>query len=226
MILALEGLLAGAAHVLSGPDHLVGVAPLAVERDRAQRPWLIGLNWGLGHGLGVAFLGVLGQTLLSTADVEIASFWAERMVGLILIVLGLNAMRRARSLVLHEHVHKHDGETHAHMHLHEQEHSKASKTKSHGHRHAAFGVGIIHGLAGAGHFWVVLPSLAMSPPEAALFIASYIAASVAAMCLFGAAIGKLAHSLGTQKLRHLFTAIGALTVVVGVAWLALTWQSA
>ncbi len=228
MIFALEGLLAGAAHVFSGPDHLVGVAPLAVERKRDVRPWVIGLNWGIGHGIGVALLGILGQVLLSTAQVEVASLWAERLVGLVLIVLGLNAMRRARGLVLHEHVHTHDGDTHKHLHVHE--HSDDSHTKgqtsSHGHRHAALGIGLIHGLAGAGHFWVVLPSLAMGPTQAAIFIASYIGASVLAMALFGGAIGKLAHSMGSKGLRRLFMSTGAITVLVGVVWLAVTWQSA
>jgi len=40
MITVLEGLMAGTAHVFAGPDHLVGVAPLAVDRPRpagAQR---------------------------------------------------------------------------------------------------------------------------------------------------------------------------------------------
>ncbi|MFT4647002.1 MAG: ABC-type nickel/cobalt efflux system permease component RcnA [Planctomycetota bacterium] len=227
MILALEGLLAGAAHVLSGPDHLVGVAPLAVERTRSVRPWVLGLNWGIGHGVGVALLGVLGQTLLSSADVEVASFWAERLVGIVLIVLGLNAIRRARGLVLHEHLHTHDGDTHGHLHVHEHldDSHSAGKEKTHGHRHAALGIGLVHGLAGAGHFWVVLPSLAMSPSQAAVFIASYIGASVLAMAIFGGAIGKLAHSVGSKGLRRLFTSIGAITVAVGVAWLVLTWQS-
>ena len=228
MILALEGLLAGAAHVLSGPDHLVGVAPLAVERNRSVRPWVVGLNWGIGHGLGVALLGVLGQTLLSTADVEVASFWAERLVGFVLIVLGVNAMRRARGLVIHEHVHTHDGDTHGHLHVHEHsdESHSTGKTSSHGHRHAALGIGLIHGLAGAGHFWVVLPSLAMGPAQAAVFIASYIGASVIAMALFGGVMGKLSRSVGTKGLRKLFTSIGAITVAVGAVWLAVTWQGA
>ena len=72
MTIAIQGLLAGAAHVLSGPDHLAGVAPLAADRPAATGaawPARIGATWGLGHGLGVAILGVLGQTLLSAADV-------------------------------------------------------------------------------------------------------------------------------------------------------------
>ncbi|MDF1839737.1 MAG: hydantoin utilization protein A, partial [Planctomycetota bacterium] len=131
-------------------------------------------------------------------------------------------------LVLHEHVHTHDGDTHRHLHVHE--HSDASHkpggTSSHGHRHAALGIGLVHGLAGAGHFWVVLPSLAMGPGEAAIFIASYIGASVVAMAFFGGVMGQLAHRVGSKGLRTLFTSVGVITVAVGAAWLALTWQAA
>ncbi len=72
----------------------------------------------------------------------------------------------------------------------------------------------------------MLPSLAMGPTQAAIFIASYIGASVLAMALFGGAIGKLAHSMGSKGLRRLFMSTGAITVLVGVVWLAVTWQSA
>jgi len=52
----LTGLLAGGVHVLSGPDHLAAVAPLAVQ-DRSA--WRSGLRWGLGHSSGVLLVGVL-----------------------------------------------------------------------------------------------------------------------------------------------------------------------
>jgi len=42
----LAGLAAGLIHVLSGPDHLAAVAPLAGGRGRA---WRAGFLWGLGH---------------------------------------------------------------------------------------------------------------------------------------------------------------------------------
>ena len=44
MIVALTGIVAGIVHVLTGPDHLAAVAPLAVRRPK--RAWLPGVRWG------------------------------------------------------------------------------------------------------------------------------------------------------------------------------------
>ena len=57
MFAVLAGLAAGLVHVLSGPDHLAAVAPLAADADRSQ--WRAGLQWGLGHTAGVMVIGLL-----------------------------------------------------------------------------------------------------------------------------------------------------------------------
>lgn len=227
MTVVVQGLLAGAAHVLTGPDHLAGVAPLAVGRPRRIRPSVVGAMWGLGHGLGVALLGVSGQTLLSLGQVEVASAWAERLVGVVLIGIGALALRRARTIVVHEHVHTHpdgpDGASaHAHLHVHaahadRDEHGPGAP--EHRHRHTAFGVGVVHGLAGAGHFWAVLPSLAMPPGDAAAYIASYLAVSVLVMTLFGAALGRLVQAFGPRAVPKLITAVGVASIAIGAGWL-------
>ncbi|MEO0651065.1 MAG: hydantoin utilization protein A [Planctomycetota bacterium] len=227
MILALQGLAAGAAHVFTGPDHLVGVAPLAVDRPARTHPALVGATWGLGHGVGVALLGILGQTALTLGQVEVASGWAERLVGFVLVVMGLVTMRRARSLQLHEHTHVHDGHEHTHLHVHAGSYRhKASghrQGSAHTHRHAAFGVGIVHGLAGAGHFWAVLPSLAMEPRDAAIYIGAYLGSSVLAMTAFGAALGGLTRRLGVNWVPRFLTTVGLVTAAVGVWWAALSF---
>ncbi|RMF74124.1 MAG: High-affinity nickel transporter, partial [Planctomycetota bacterium] len=41
-----SGLLAGTVHVVSGPDHLVAIAPLSASDGRAG--WRAGLWWGAG----------------------------------------------------------------------------------------------------------------------------------------------------------------------------------
>ena len=218
-----EGVLAGAAHVLSGPDHLAGVAPLAVDRTARIRPVLVGASWGLGHGLGVALLGVLGQTLLGAADIEVASGWAERLVGIVLIVIGAISIRRARGLVAHEHMHTHGAGAHVHLHVHENdghpECAELTAAPPHRHRHAAFGIGIVHGLAGAGHFWAVLPSLAMGPSDAALYIGGYVVMSLTAMALFGLILGRLVRVFGPHAVPRLMSFAGGASILVGTLWL-------
>lgn len=225
-MIGLEGITAGMAHVLTGPDHLVGVAPLAVERPGRVPGWRIGLAWGVGHGIGVAILGVLAHTLLSIADVEFASGWAERLVGVLLIVLGLVAIRRSRGLTVHAHAHEHgeDGE-HVHLHVHGADgtHGHPKREDGHGHDHAALGVGTLHGLAGGGHFWAMLPSLAMSRSDAAVYIGGYIAASVVIMALFGGLMERIAGTFGVAWLPRFVAGVGTMTVGVGIWWLAAAW---
>ena len=93
MLILVTGALAGLFHVLSGPDHLAAVAPLAV--DGRRKGWIAGWTWGLGHASGVvvvALLGVLLRELLPPID--ILSAWSERVVGAALIGIGLWALSR------------------------------------------------------------------------------------------------------------------------------------
>ena len=221
-MVVLSGISAGIAHVVSGPDHLVGVAPLAVEQPGRVHGWRVGAAWGLGHGLGVAVMGGLGHTLLTVADIEVASGWAERLGGVLLIVLGAGAVRRARSMTVHVHAHTHGDEgEHVHLHVHgDVAHAHtAGSGAGHGHRRTALGVGALHGLAGGGHFWAVLPSLAMSRADAAFYIAGYALSSPAFMALFGAALERLAGRFGVDWLPRFVAAVGAATLCVGVWWL-------
>ncbi|MEM1417659.1 MAG: hypothetical protein AAGH15_22365, partial [Myxococcota bacterium] len=73
LLAAFGGLAAGAVHVLTGPDHLAAVVPLAAQaRQRGERRgFAVGVLWGLGHGLGVVLLGGLGALLRSAIDVDI-----------------------------------------------------------------------------------------------------------------------------------------------------------
>src|SRR5262245_60948125 len=154
MFVILSGLLAGTLHVWSGPDHLAAIAPLAVRHPR--RGWVPGARWGLGHSAGVALVGLASLWLRELLPVDLLSSWGERLVGVMLLGIGFWGLRRA--LKIHTHEHEHDGEKHVHMHAHAHkvphEHDGA-----HHHSHAAFGIGILHGLAGSSHFLGVLPAL-------------------------------------------------------------------
>src|SRR5918996_3874668 len=93
MLSLLTGALAGFFHVLSGPDHLAAVAPLALA-DR-QRGWLTGWTWGIGHAAGVVVVAILAIVLRSALPpIDAISAWSERVVGAALIAVGLWALRR------------------------------------------------------------------------------------------------------------------------------------
>src|SRR5262245_37878085 len=116
MIAAVTGLIAGLVHVWSGPDHLAAIAPLAVRQP--QRSWLPGVRWGFGHSAGVGVVGLLSLWLRDALPVEWLSSWGERLVGVMLLGIGLWGLRKAFQSQIHTHEHEHDGDRHMHVHVH------------------------------------------------------------------------------------------------------------
>ena len=221
MLVLLSGLAAGMVHVVTGPDHLAAITPIALEDPRKAAG--IGMRWGLGHGLGALSLGLLGILARSVINIEVISAWAEFGAGLTLIVIGLWAMRRALRIVVHAHEHDHEGEEHRHYHVHasDEEHQQSGAHTVHS--HAAFFVGILHGAAGTGHLFGVLPSLALAPAEAVVYLLAYFVAAVLAMTGVGAAMGHWARNHGRLTLRRTMVGASALAVIVGLIWVGQSW---
>lgn len=224
----IAGLSAGAIHVLAGPDHLAAVAPLAADREK--RPWTAGLLWGLGHASGVVVVGLAALLLREVLPLDRLSGWSERLVGLVLVAIGVWGIRQATRQRVHVHEHQHDGQSHAHVHLHhraanhEAPHAHgAAAAHLHVHAKAAFSVGILHGLAGSAHFLGILPALAFTARSSAVaYVAAFGVGTVAAMTLFAALIGWVAKRFsrsGARLYRSLLFTFGVAAIVVGVAWL-------
>jgi hypothetical protein len=192
---ALAGVLAGLVHVLSGPDHLAAVAPIASDHRRAA--WSAGALWGLGHSSGVLAVGLLALWLREQLPIDAVSSWSERAVGVVLIGIGIWGLHRA----FRRHV------------------------PSHTHVHASFLVGVLHGLAGSSHLIGILPALALPGLAASVgYLGGYGVGTVAGMTLFAGAIGWLAAHARIRHVdapRWLLSASSALALVVGAAWLAL-----
>ncbi|MCX8090425.1 MAG: sulfite exporter TauE/SafE family protein [Verrucomicrobiae bacterium] len=217
----LAGLVAGATHVLAGPDHLTAIAPLAVRRP--GRAWLSGVRWGLGHSAGVGMVGGLAMALRELIPVEWLSSWGERAVGVVLLGIGLWALRGALRGHIHAHEHEHDGVRHVHFHVHRHGHAH-DEAGSHLHAHAAFGIGVLHGLAGSSHFLGVLPALALPTTlAAASYLIAFAVGTVAAMAAFSWGVGWLAAGSarrGPALYRGLMGTCAVAAMGVGVFWLA------
>ena len=194
MLLAVfTGLAAGFLHVLSGPDHLAAVAPLAVSTERAA--WRSGLVWGVGHTAGVLLVGVLLLTFRELLPLDALSAWSERAVGAALIAIGCWGLWHARR-------------PHSHRHVSGR---------------ASFALGTMHGLAGSSHLFGVLPSLLFpSRLEAGLYLLAFGVGAIAAMTAFAAVIGSVAAASGRSDAavrRTILCATSLATVAVGGVWL-------
>jgi hypothetical protein len=218
MIATITGLIAGIIHVWSGPDHLAAIAPLAVRRPR--RSWAPGVRWGLGHSAGVGVVGLLSLWLRDLLPINLLSTWGERLVGVMLFGIGLWALRKALKVHAHEHVH--EGERHVHLHAHSHKIAH-EEPQAHQHTHAAFGIGILHGLAGSSHFLGVLPILALPTHTQALaYLLAFAAGTVASMAAFSWIMGLLASrcaSGSAQIYRGLMAFCAAMAIGVGCFWL-------
>lgn len=215
MLTVLTGAAAGLFHVLSGPDHLAAVAPLAVG-DR-RRGWLAGATWGFGHAAGVVAVAVGAVLARETMPpLDLISAWGERIVGGALVAIGLWALRQ--STRIQRAPHRHGPIAHDHVHV------QAGPTwvRRLGHAHASFCMGVLHGVAGSSHFFGVLPALALPSRGAALiYIGAFGVGTVAAMTAFAATVGTLGVRTGHDPRLHraMMTAAAALAMLVGGVWL-------
>ena len=214
MLTLITGAVAGFFHVLSGPDHLAAVAPLAVEDGR--RGWLAGWTWGIGHAAGVVCVAVVAVLLRDMLPVASLSAWSERVVGGALIAIGLWAFRR--SLRIRPAAHAHGTVSHDHVHVQ----AGPRWVRRLGHAHASFCMGVLHGVAGSSHFFGVLPALALpSRADSLAYIGSFGVGTVVAMTLFAAAIGATSglRRHGALAHRAMLTLAAVMAVSVGGWWL-------
>jgi sulfite exporter TauE/SafE len=222
MIALLSGMVAGLGHVFAGPDHLAAVAPLAVEGK--QKAWAAGLRWGLGHSSGVIVVGLLFLWLRGILPVELISGWSERLVGVVLIGIGLWGLRTAMKKRLHVHTHEHAGHEHTHVHAHEATTAhKPAQPTPHSHGHTAFAVGTLHGLAGSSHFLGVIPALAFpTQAEAYTYMGAFGIGTILAMVLFATTIGMMSRGFagtGVRAYQGFMVLCSLAAVGIGIYWL-------
>jgi hypothetical protein len=157
----------------------------------------------------VAVIGLAGVLLRERLDLHRFSSWAEGAVGVMLVGLGLVALRAAR-----------------HHHSDPAEPGTAPLGATTGARsvRTALAAGTVHGAAGGAHLLGVLPALVLGGwQEPVAYLAAFGLGTVGSMSVFALLLGhgsaRLA-SRGPRAVRRLSYAAGLTAMAVGLAWLA------
>jgi ABC-type nickel/cobalt efflux system permease component RcnA len=190
------GLLFGLKHATEA-DHVVAVTTIVSEHNSLWRAALVGAWWGTGHTLSLIVVGAV-VLFLRVAVPENVATWLEFGVAVMIIGLGLNAVRRAlrQREAVHVHRHQHDGQPHAHVHLHEEAPPPAGIGLK------PLLVGAMHGLAGSAALTVLVLTQIASPVVGLLALLVFGVGSIFGMLLMSGLIG-LPFALSGKRLTKL-----------------------
>ncbi|MBI2328869.1 MAG: urease accessory protein UreH [Chloroflexi bacterium] len=123
LAILLLGLLLGVKHAFD-PDHLVAVTTIvSAYRNPLKAIW-IGVSWGLGHTTTLLLMGVLLLFVKITMPERIAHLF-EFLVGVVLVILGIQVFWSLRRSRVHFHPHSDDSQPHTHFHSHVESPSHA-----------------------------------------------------------------------------------------------------
>ena len=158
------GLFLGLKHALDA-DHVVAVSTIVSHTRSLKKSSLVGILWGLGHTLALFLVGILLLSFRFTLPYRIALSF-ELLVGMVLIFLGIDVLRKIKKGKTHLHEHKHGNSMHVHFHSHDN-------YESHIHTHKSFAVGMVHGLAGSSAIMLLILTTVSSIFQGLLFIALF-----------------------------------------------------
>jgi hypothetical protein len=225
MTLLSLGFILGMRHALEA-DHAAAVASLAVRNDSMSHTLKQGLAWGVGHTLTLLTFSSVVLLLGSVIPARFAQ-GLEFGVGLMLIGLGLDVIRRLRQERVHVHIHQHDDlQPHVHAHSHQGESRPTAPSYDHPHLHLhgfpfrALLVGLMHGMAGSAALILLTLHATITPGQAVGYILVFGLGSTLGMGVLSLVMAiplwYSAHSL-TRIHRGLQTCVGIGTTVLGLA---------
>jgi ABC-type nickel/cobalt efflux system permease component RcnA len=221
------GLLYGLRHATE-VDHIVAVSAIVSEHRKLGRAAIVGGLWGAGHTASLVIVGA-GVLALKIAIPERVGSWLEFGVALMIIGLGMAALRRAlRSRSdFHRHRHAHGDLRHAHVHFHEYGSQHTTLPESHSHMVVRVGlkpaiVGAVHGLAGSGALALLVLTQINSSLLGLLYLGVFGMGSIIGMLLMSGLMG-LPFVLSSRKLNGIHYSLqmlaGALSIAFGI-WYA------
>lgn len=225
----LFGFLLGLRHALEA-DHVAAVATLVSRNSGLGDAMRQGVAWGAGHTFTLLVFGSLVIWVDGVVPLAVAN-WLELIVGLMLVVLGADLLRRLYRDRIHFHQHRHaDGACHFHAHSHRGERGSRHDPGHHRHEHRglwssaggvpwrAFLVGTMHGLAGSAALILLTLEAVRGQWTAMVYMALFGIGSIVGMAALSVVIAlPLRRSAaGLSWVHHgLQLVVGCATILIG-----------
>ena len=217
------GLVFGLKHATE-VDHVVAISTIVSRHKNIFHSAIVGALWGAGH---TAALVVVAAIVLSLriAVPESVSGWLELGVAIMIVGLGISALRQAlkKNAHVHVHQHNHDGLSHTHIHFHENEtrHQPALRSQ-HSQALSSLGwkpilIGMMHGLAGSGALMLLVLTQISSPWLGFLYVATFGLGSIVGMLVMSGLIG-LPFAFSSRKLTHLHQGLQTVAAVFSICF--------
>lgn len=183
-------------------DHLLAVSSIVTRRRSVWESVKDGVYWGLGHTSTILAIGLL-MIMARVAITDAAFGYFEAGVGLMLVILGVHRMVK----------------TWQHERYHQQAHHQH---EPHNHR-LAYGVGLVHGLAGSGALVLAVMANLKSSFDGIAYLLVFGAGSIAGMLLASGVFSlpfsrKLNLSQGTRSMLTVLSSLLCIALGVKVIW--------
>ena len=181
----LIGFVLGLQHAVEA-DHLAAVSTIVSEKKNLWTASLVGGMWGVGHTISLFAVGAL-VIFLKLQISESLEVKLEALVGGMLVLLGINALRKLFTAEkIHVHTHEHGAREHVHIHSHKLEQAEVSH-----HRFSPRSVliGMVHGLAGSAALMLLIVPTIASPTLALLYILIFGIGSIGGMMAMSFLVG-------------------------------------
>jgi nickel/cobalt transporter (NicO) family protein len=204
---ALLGLGLGVKHAFEA-DHVAAVCTLVARRGTVARAARSGALWGLGHGAVIILAGGALVAVGARVPGPLATA-LDAAVAVMLVGLGIAALRRAPAAPAHHHEHDHD-------------HGVSSRRP--------ILIGLVHGASGTAALTILVASTIPDRAEAFAFITLFGLASILGMAAAAAILAWPLHKAAehapviARGLRGM-AGVGSIAAGLMVGWLAVVTSS-
>ena len=212
------GFTLGLIHALDA-DHIMAVSLLASRTRHIKSKLRVVITtlgycfkWALGHSLILLIVGAL-FTMYGIELPEYLQLAAEKLVGVILIAMGLMIAWQFWRNRIQLKVHQHGDISHVHL----VERNKRV------HSHQPVLIGMVHGLAGSAPVLAILPLLGGNQSSVGmLYLGLFSLGVMISMMVFGLLFGRLQHWItrfGDRAFQLARLGLGAASIGFGGYWL-------